>query len=519
MRIKKLRLKNDYKRFKDLTINLGNEPAKIIALVGSNGCGKSSVFDGMMFLQNNHHVVGRHGAGETKSHSMKGIDYKHQDIEISFDRGNYSAIYEEKAPSGKGATIFNLRSPHRHNGHMKVTTLGVVSNINSNNVGASKTNDLDDKMLENYQRLYSKIDNELRLSDITLSQAKEKIFGELNKILKKCLELEITDVGNILDNRGCLYFKKNNQPNEFEFNVLSSGEKEVVDILLDLYLKKENYNDTIYLIDEPELHLNTGIQKNFLLEITKIIPETCQLWIATHSVGFLRAIKENLKDDCQIIYFNGDYSSTAKILEPMPKTRDNWQKIFEIALEDMVALMVPKEIICCEGRNAAGTDGLEKGFDARVYNKIFAETRSDALFVSGGGHGEIDKYHPFALSILKKVVSGFEFLVLKDKDINDGNINDESPTTDKQRLDWIAKDPNKHRMLKRKEVEDYLLDFQIFSKLFNKHKIGNPDKKYQDITEDEYKKLVASNPKKALGKIKEELFLIKSGMSSEDFGI
>ncbi len=43
MRIKRLRLKNDYKRFHDLTIDLGNNPARIVALVGPNGCGKSSV--------------------------------------------------------------------------------------------------------------------------------------------------------------------------------------------------------------------------------------------------------------------------------------------------------------------------------------------------------------------------------------------------------------------------------------------------------------------------------------------
>lgn len=42
MRIKTVNLKH-FKRFDDLTINLGNNPSKIIALVGPNGCGKSIV--------------------------------------------------------------------------------------------------------------------------------------------------------------------------------------------------------------------------------------------------------------------------------------------------------------------------------------------------------------------------------------------------------------------------------------------------------------------------------------------
>lgn len=44
MRVKKLRLK-EFKRFDDLTIDLGDKPKKIVAIVGPNGCGNSSIFD------------------------------------------------------------------------------------------------------------------------------------------------------------------------------------------------------------------------------------------------------------------------------------------------------------------------------------------------------------------------------------------------------------------------------------------------------------------------------------------
>ena len=47
MYIKKIRLV-DYKRFHDLTIDLGDNPKRIVALVGPNGCGKSSIFDAMI---------------------------------------------------------------------------------------------------------------------------------------------------------------------------------------------------------------------------------------------------------------------------------------------------------------------------------------------------------------------------------------------------------------------------------------------------------------------------------------
>ncbi|MBL0643888.1 AAA family ATPase [Aeromonas veronii] len=61
MKIKKLQLKNGYKRFFDLTIDLGDKPKRIIALVGPNGCGKSSVLDGMLFHNNAFGSIGNKG--------------------------------------------------------------------------------------------------------------------------------------------------------------------------------------------------------------------------------------------------------------------------------------------------------------------------------------------------------------------------------------------------------------------------------------------------------------------------
>lgn len=60
MKIKKLHLKK-YKRFSDLTIDLGETPKRIIALVGPNGCGKSSVFDAMLFHNNAYNRIGNTG--------------------------------------------------------------------------------------------------------------------------------------------------------------------------------------------------------------------------------------------------------------------------------------------------------------------------------------------------------------------------------------------------------------------------------------------------------------------------
>ena len=46
MKIKSIHLKN-FKRFTDLRIEFFPETAKLVVMIGPNGCGKSSVFDAL----------------------------------------------------------------------------------------------------------------------------------------------------------------------------------------------------------------------------------------------------------------------------------------------------------------------------------------------------------------------------------------------------------------------------------------------------------------------------------------
>ncbi len=85
MKIKKLELKNGYKRFHHLTIDLGAKPARIVALVGPNGCGKSSVLDAMLYYNNAHGRIGNQSPKDYTYHSMHGVtSYDWQSIVIDF---------------------------------------------------------------------------------------------------------------------------------------------------------------------------------------------------------------------------------------------------------------------------------------------------------------------------------------------------------------------------------------------------------------------------------------------------
>lgn len=267
MRIKKIQLK-EYKRFKNLTIDLGDTPKRIIALVGPNGCGKSSVFDGMLFLINQYTSIGQsYYTRDFHYHSLtKDSSINSSNIFIDFDQGNFDKIYQIRRKVDHLKTLFSFRSSFRYNGNLKIHETKAVNDISKNDYGAKFASDIDQRIEEDYRRLLAKFNQYMESNDLRPSEARRDIIGLLNASIKNCLDLEITSLGNIAGDEGTLYFKKSDSDTPFEFDVLSAGEKEVVDILLDLFLRKEAYNDSIYIIDEPELHLNTSIQRQLLTE-------------------------------------------------------------------------------------------------------------------------------------------------------------------------------------------------------------------------------------------------------------
>lgn len=493
MRVKSISLRKGYKRFLDTTLDLGEQPKKIVALVGKNGSGKSSVFDGMLYIQNYFAKIGEYSNKESDFHSMDQDpafnNSWQENVQIEFDNGSFQDVFNKKNAAGFPKTMFVFRGPHRYCSSLNVTALTKISDIKENSKGASSTVDLDDKITHNYQRLYSLIDRKVReAGDKGYSVIRSEVIGTLNIKLRNILGIEIEYHGDIIDGKGTLFFKKPDQVKSFEFNVLSSGEKEVVDIILDIFLRSETYKETIYIIDEPELHLNTGIQRRLLNEIVGMIPESSQLWIATHSIGFLNALKQDHVENADVFWFEGRFGSEKICLKPIKKNRENWKKIFQTALEDLTGLLSPKEIVYCEGRKEPNKNGEEQGLDAEAYNLIFSVEHPDTLFISSGGQTEPERYSEVALSVLGKAFEGVEILVLKDKDIN----SDGSPTSDEQRSSWLAGAQNR-RMLERKEIENYLLDYEIVKAA------------YPDLTALDYEKVVpdinAHNVKDNVSKI------------------
>lgn len=516
MKISKVTIK-DFKRFRNLTLNLTNNPKKIIALVGANGSGKSSVLDALIAY--NRGFGGGVGNGSTPEIFYRTDNKKaHELISIQFldgEKGEFgdNLYYSHEFYKNNKEMIFSFRSPYRYNTDLNIKEIRATEPIEKNRDGASSSIHLDSKIENNYRRLLGFYSEVRDREDIKPSEAKAKVVRMLNESIKSCLDLEIYDLGSVESNNGTLMFKKSDSDEPFSFNSLSAGEKEVVDILLDLFLRKEKYKNSIFLLDEPELHINTSIQRKLIVEIDKLIDDDGQIWIATHSIGFLRALQEELSEKCQVFHFKDGmkFASESIELNPVINNRLIWQSIFSTALDDLTGLIAPKRIIYCEGRGEPRSDSSERGLDAQVLNNIFNNEYPDTIFVSSGGNTELDHRSSIALSILGKVFPDMEIWVFKDRDIASGKL-----VSEKDRQEYLSNQDTRFRVMRRWEIENYLFDGEVLKEYCKKNeKPFDEDKYNQNFTKED---LMNSDVKSKFSLIK-SICSISTPISAEKFKI
>lgn len=453
MRVQTLQL-IDFKRFSDLTIDLRGRPTKVIALVGPNGSGKSSVFDAF----EEHGATHKGRPGKPDSYLLKSMHEPGMLEARSYAMQNNIKLSTDQ-PTLDRTSVY-IRSAYRFTPRLRVDTIRSLPELEQDQNRPHLLIDTDSRLTENYERLIGRFFGEVYNKDLKGSEWVKGNIESVNKVLRRVLDIEISSLGNPVDGKGSLYFDKG-VSKEFPYENLSAGEKEVLDLVLDLYVKKNVYINSIICIDEPELHLSTAIQRKLLTELVNLVPDNSQLWVATHSIGFLRALHEDMREQSSVLDFTGANFDELVCLSPILGTRADWSRIFATALEDLTGLLAPRRIVYCEGRSEPSDGGDEQGLDAEVYNTIFELEYGETVFVSSGGGGEVARNALLAVRILGKAIKDVKLHVLNDRDEVD----------DVDRMVILANDPNR-RMLTRREVENYLFDKDVVTALAAK--LGQP---------------------------------------------
>ena len=238
--------------------------------------------------------------------------------------------------------------------------------------------------VKNFQRLASNaLERAFRREDSekTLGQFQNETLGDIQAAMRRLFpDLVLNSLGNPLSDRSFTFDKGTSR--NFPYKNLSGGEKSAFDLLLDIFVKKVEYDDTVFCIDEPEAHMNPRLQGKLLEELFGLVNDNSQLWIATHAIGMMRkALQLRKQYGNQVIFLdfsNRDFDSSVDV-EPAHPNRRFWEQTHEVVLDDLAALVEPSQIVICEGRQG------EQGFDAECYTQIFSEEFPDTKFVSAGG--------------------------------------------------------------------------------------------------------------------------------------
>ncbi len=329
MKISKIHLKN-FKRFTDLTIDRIPLSTKLVLMIGSNGSGKSSLFDAFGYLTS---------LSKNENLSEKNINYFKKDTKKAF---HISLDFDDKSVD-ISSDFLNTLSPislYGRTSFRQVSRLTRTALGQAGNVDLAKDSDRpiffidrDERFENDIEKITETILNEIFKQESSSESVKRKYIDPINKALENIFgnqngtKLELLKIippleGKVAD----ITFKKG--MSEIHYNFLSAGEKEVFNLLINLISRASFYTDTVYYLDEMDLHLNTKIQYTLIKEITENwIPENCQLWTASHSLGFIEYAKNN--GNAVIIDFDDLDFDSEKFLFPEHK---NNPEIYEIAV-------------------------------------------------------------------------------------------------------------------------------------------------------------------------------------------
>lgn len=387
MKLSSIQLKN-FKRFTDLTIENIPATAKLVLLIGSNGSGKSSVFDGF-------EVINKLAKGEGIGTEILNNYYKKDKNEntiiittddcdnvVKINNGNINITPKKQGFTGFSKANFYGRTSFRQVPQLTRISLGQsrfdIENdsdrprlfIEKDSRFENDVEKITGIILKEFYRTENSKEKILEKYVQPINEALQNIFGKQNGTRLQLLEIIPPLDGNVAQ----INFSKGNS--EVHYNNLSAGEKEVFNILVNLLSRRDLYQDTIYFFDEIDLHLNTKIQYNLMKEITdNWIPDSCQLWTASHSIGFIDFANES--DNAVIIDFDDLDFDRPQVLSPIAKDK---MEVFEIAVnkEFISRFVQDKKIIFSENTDTPFYNNLNLE-NTQFFNAI---DKQDTFFKS-----------------------------------------------------------------------------------------------------------------------------------------
>ena len=287
MKIKKIEIKNN-KILKDISIDFEKNGKIIdtIVVAGSNGSGKTTFLESIWnyFLE----------ISEYRRNILEKVDITfNDDFErlkdlniishlklVDYFKKNDIKSYQETISSFKVLPKLIYIPTEINFSEVKTETTNFYREYSFFNiVDFNMIKDIPSYIVSRIMYMLNQDEN------LTMLEARKKVTEEINSIFN-ILELDVKLKGISKDDKNMPIFE-NSQGEEFDINELSSGEKQL--FLRTLSIKMLEPEDSIILIDEPELSLHPKWQQQ-IIKVYQNIGKNNQIIVATHSPHILGSV-------------------------------------------------------------------------------------------------------------------------------------------------------------------------------------------------------------------------------------
>lgn len=292
MKIKKIEIKNN-KILKDISIDFEKNGKIIdtIVVAGSNGSGKTTFLESIWnyFLEISEY---RRDILEKVDITFNDDFEKLKELDIirhlkyaNYDEKNDIKTYKETVSLFKVLPKLIYIPTEINFSEVKTETTNFYKEYSFFNiVDFNMIKDIPSYIVSRIMYILGQNEN------LTMLEARKKITEEINGIFN-ILELDVKLKGISKDGKNMPIFE-NSQGEEFNINELSSGEKQL--FLRTLSIKMLEPEDSIILIDEPELSLHPKWQQQ-IIKVYQSIGKNNQIIVATHSPHILGSVRsENI---------------------------------------------------------------------------------------------------------------------------------------------------------------------------------------------------------------------------------
>lgn len=234
--------------------------------------------------------------------------------------------------------------------------------------------------------------------------------------------------------------KYSNGEQELLLNTLSSGEREVVNIVFDFILRSPS--NCIVFFDEPEIHLHPELSYKLIQTLTSL-GDNNQFIFCTHSPEIITASLEH-----SVIFVAppmGDDANQAIIVSE----DDDTNRALKLLGQSVGVIALGKRIVLIEGEHAS--------LDKQTYGAILKDSFPELILVPSGGKGLVKSFSVLLKEVLEKSIWGVEFFMLCDRDVIPLSKIEAEP-------EELVSD--RFQIIRKYHLENYFLDADVIAKVF-----------------------------------------------------